>query len=271
MQGELFLGRPGLTMLNDAYKKAFALLNVTSMSKLELHPDFLFVSAERAGKKSIGVDESALITKKAGLRPSMGGYCVIIIDGIDSMTIPAQNKILKVLEDFEHVVVYAVAYSENVLPTICSRMKITRYNTLSYEEFKVALPNEEHIELLYALTGGSPGGVDTVRGLIPMFQVAKQNIADKKLSALFQTFHMVKEKDKTSLAESEHKKTAIRFLEYSFYQELEVALFSGKSKYSISQLTNLLKLCSNEKVACSNVKYSKDNFFQFVMHLNEEV
>ena len=80
------------------------------------------------------------------------------------MTIQAQNKILKVIEECETVVILAVAYSNYVLDTVKSRLSLIEYKPLSLEEFKNILPiryqSDLEADLLYRITRGCPGNLD---------------------------------------------------------------------------------------------------------------
>jgi len=126
----------------------------------EIHPDLVTVSA---GDKPIGVDAIRGLVDKASAFPALVPARFVIIDGADSMTLPASDALLKTLEEPPHTTRFFLLaqVAENVLPTIRSRCGMVRYRPLS-EAFIVDYLKEIEEDaakaLVYArISGGSVG------------------------------------------------------------------------------------------------------------------
>lgn len=267
-QGILFEGRPGLSMLHDAISIAEKELGT---KKISLHPDYLFVTAPD-GKKQLGVEQAEAILSRGSLRPAIAKRQVIVIDGIDRMTVPAQNKLLKLVEEQEHILVLAVAYSSAVLDTIRSRLTVRRYEPLPYEKFREATDGLEQREqvMFFHLTDGCPGLIPEMGQLVPVCRDIMEAVESGNLPALLPAMHLLTEKDKLSVAQGAYRLQILQFLEACFASELSFlygspdGFLNGVKIYTVSQLTKILKILADDKVICNRPTYSKDDFFQLM-------
>jgi len=125
-----------------------------------VHPDLVVVSA---GEKPIGVDTIRGVVDEASDFPAYVSSRFVIIDGVDRMTLPASDALLKTLEDPPHTTRFfllAQVY-ENVLPTIRSRCGLVRYRPLSeafiVEHLKEIEPDPAKALVYARISGGSVG------------------------------------------------------------------------------------------------------------------
>lgn len=258
----LLQGIEGLSMLDDAFDLAKRVLNV---EHLEVHPDYLFI--ER--KKSMGVDDVLPIIDKGSLMPSLAKHCVCIIDGIDSFTEAAQNKVLKVLEESPMQVI-AISYSDRVLDTIKSRLIPVSYVPMPYDRFKEEVDGED-VKTLYMMTRGAKGLVEQCTEIIDMFSSVKGCIERHELDGLMPALHIVNEKDKLSIYKTGYMPMMVEFLEYVF-SELFIARAMGEdtslmkcnNTYSIDVLRNICSIISEHKSNCRKQWYDKNNFFYLI-------
>ncbi|MBR1736142.1 MAG: DNA polymerase III subunit delta [Firmicutes bacterium] len=90
------------------------------------NPDIIFVSAS---KKTVGVDDiREKIIKKAGIKNFKYRYKIFIIENADTMTVPAQNALLKTIEEPpENCIFLMLAENyERFLPTVLSRCVLVK-------------------------------------------------------------------------------------------------------------------------------------------------
>lgn len=273
-QSLLLDGRRGLSMLADAEEAAREYL---SIKKLEKHPDFLMIGISE-NKKSIGVDDLGEFMEKAYLRPAIAQKQVFIIDGIDLFTVAAQNKILKVLEDCQNVIVLAIAYSGGVLATIRSRLVPVKYLPLSFESYLREGGDTPENRILFYLTNGCPGMKQEMEPYVSAFLSVAKAVAEKAPEELLRIFHLIREKDKESIALTPYVKNTIMFLKAALMQEM--LLLEGKEAdmpllgtqkedcpYDRASLCAAIKILTDNEEKCSLTVYSKDNLFQMFVKL----
>ncbi len=106
------------------------------------HPDFMEIYSQ---EKSISVDEVRNILKGLVIRPLYSRYKVIIINDADSMTVQAQNALLKSLEEPPSYVIFilTVESAAAVTPTVKSRCQRVLFDKLRSEEIYSIL-EEKH-------------------------------------------------------------------------------------------------------------------------------
>lgn len=109
------------------------------------NPDVIYVKSK---KKSLGVDEiREQIGKNIELKPYLYEYKIFIVDDADTMTVAAQNAILKTLEEPPHYGVF-ILLSNNIssfLTTILSRCVIFKLKPLNFNQIKNYLIQNENI------------------------------------------------------------------------------------------------------------------------------
>jgi DNA polymerase-3 subunit delta' len=95
------------------------------------HPDVFVVGPE--GGKDIGIEAVRDVLSRAVTYPMVAPYKYLVVDGVDRLTIPAANAILKTLEEPpEKTRFFLLAESlHRVIPTIRSRCGRVRYKHLS--------------------------------------------------------------------------------------------------------------------------------------------
>ena len=93
------------------------------------------------GESSIGIEEIRNLQKTIFLSPLKGNTKAIIVENAQSLTIEAQNALLKVLEEPpSHVIFFlSVSNAETLLPTILSRCSL-----ITLEEEKVLFTQEQN-------------------------------------------------------------------------------------------------------------------------------
>lgn len=148
----------------EAAKDAFSKGDPESYHCLQIdddvHPDLITIAA---GEKPIGVGPIRTVVDDAYTFPSSVPVRYVIVDGADSMTLPAADALLKTLEEPPETTRFFLLAQvlENVLPTIRSRCGLVRYQPLSEA---LIVKHLQEIEddpakaLVYArLSGGSVG------------------------------------------------------------------------------------------------------------------
>lgn len=124
------------------------------------HPDILLLSLEK-GEASIKVESVLEIMKFASTRPITSNIKVIIIDDADSMTVQAQNKLLKVLEDSPGYVKFFIVAHGHLLDTIESRGIIHLFFPLPMGKMRLLTKgmnlSEEKELYIAASSAGCPG------------------------------------------------------------------------------------------------------------------
>ena len=116
-----------------------------SCNKLDCsnHPDLIDILPE---DKSIKIDQVREMQRKMNIKPYESDYKVFIINNSETMGIPAQNSLLKSLEEPQrNTVVILISKSlVSLLPTILSRSQIIKFTPLDKRKFN------EKIESIYS-------------------------------------------------------------------------------------------------------------------------
>ena len=125
------------------------------------HPDIYRVVSD---KKTIGVDSIRDMQSDIKVKPFQGDRKIYIIDKADTMTVQAQNALLKTLEEPPEyaVIILLTSNISSLLPTVLSRCQLIKIPRLSpthitsIVEKNLAIPKEQ--ALIYAkLSEGLPG------------------------------------------------------------------------------------------------------------------
>lgn len=98
------------------------------------HPDIIFVSS---AKKSLGIDEvREQILDTIEILPYQGEKKIYIIPNAHTLTVQAQNALLKTLEEPPSYAIFLLLSEklETLLPTILSRTVVLQINPLSQKE-----------------------------------------------------------------------------------------------------------------------------------------
>ena len=262
----LLMGSPGMSMLEDALALARHILKT---SNLDAHPDFLMV-APLAKKKSIGVDEIMPVISLGAYPPVHGTHSIALIDGMDKLTVAAQNKLLILLESNPYVFVIGLCYGE-VLDTVKSRMRIISYHPYSKADFlkMCELPTEDG-ELLYYATAGCIG---FLKDLIPekeLFTDLRDACSNEdKRKKLYQVLHLIREKDNQAITENQFLMQAVlRVLQFLFHRQSELACIEKDYKKAARYHDITTRLIEDEKRSEQTV-YSKNDFFATILYCVE--
>jgi DNA polymerase-3 subunit delta' len=126
-----------------------------------VHPDVLFVSPGDSG--AIKIDQVRDIVDRSQYRPFEGRRRVVIVDGADALVVPAQNALLKTLEEPtpSSVFILVTARPDMLLSTVLSRCPQLRFRPLSAADIATALMarghNETEARAVAATADGSLG------------------------------------------------------------------------------------------------------------------
>ncbi len=231
--GLLFLGQYGQDLRLMADEKAAIILG-TDIEHLDSHPDYCYIGLDK-GEKSLGVDKAEFIISKASLLPAVAETKVIIIDSMEKMTVEAQNKLLKTLEETD-VTIMGLAYEDIILPTVKSRMSIVRVPSL-----KKIVPDDVRVILDNA---------------------AEILLSGKDIHRLFSVLNMVAEKDQNSFY-ALHREYISSFIDR--VGDVVISQQIGVKK----DYGPLLDVIYEHRKRCSMSDYTKDDFFVFIVSLIE--
>jgi DNA polymerase-3 subunit delta' len=105
-----------------------------------VHPDF--TRLERAANRTdVLIEQVRGLIAELGLKPTRSSLRVAIIDDAETLNIPAQNALLKTLEEPPgHAIIFMITSAERaLLDTIRSRMRPVRFGSLSIPDLEVIL------------------------------------------------------------------------------------------------------------------------------------
>jgi DNA polymerase-3 subunit delta' len=105
-----------------------------------VHPDFTYLSLP-AGRSEVSIDQVREMIVRLGTRPSRGAVRMAMIDDAETLGPPAQNALLKTLEEPPgHAIIFMVTASERaLLDTVRSRMRTVRFSVLGAAELEAIL------------------------------------------------------------------------------------------------------------------------------------
>ena len=107
---------------------------------LGVHPDFNAI-ARQANRSEVLIEQVRDLIGRLGSRPSRGPRRVAIIDDAETLNLPAQNALLKTLEEPPGAtIIFMITQSERaLLDTIRSRMRPVRFAPLTPSEIAAVL------------------------------------------------------------------------------------------------------------------------------------
>jgi DNA polymerase-3 subunit delta' len=105
-----------------------------------VHPDFTYVSRP-VGRSEVLIDQVRDLIARLGVRPSRSPVRMAIIDDAEVLGEPAQNALLKTLEEPPgHAIIIMVSASERaLLDTVRSRMRTVRFPALPIADLEAIL------------------------------------------------------------------------------------------------------------------------------------
>ncbi len=158
------------------------------------HPD---VSWMKPLKTTIGIEQVLGWQQKVYLKHYEGNYKVFIIEQADSLTLPAANGLLKVIEEPpERTVIILCAHNaEGILPTIQSRAQLVYFPDLSEDNWLNGLGevDQQEAALAFHLSGKNQSlataileyGVPLVKEWVTKFRIIVEERNFLKLFSLF--------------------------------------------------------------------------------------
>ncbi|MGH7815170.1 MAG: ATP-binding protein [Candidatus Binataceae bacterium] len=104
------------------------------------HPDFSHL-AKAAGRTDVLIEQVRELIAQLGRRPARAPMRLAIIDDAETLNIPAQNALLKTLEEPPgHAIIFMISASERaLLDTVRSRMRPVRFGALSTADLEAIL------------------------------------------------------------------------------------------------------------------------------------
>jgi len=173
--GYLFEGPAGLGKRKMAKELAAAILcpleeapcghcNACKQVEAGTHAEFRWIQGQEEGKEPVvSVDTIRSLIKDIYLKPYEGEYKVYVVPEADTMTVQAQNALLKTLEEppDHSIIILATPEPERLLPTILSRCQrlvfrpVKRETIQSYLEESKKMPGDKAASLA-AFANGIP-------------------------------------------------------------------------------------------------------------------
>lgn len=111
------------------------------------HPDVIYVRPQKT--KALSVDDiREQVNEQIGIKQYHYQYKIFLIENADTMTVQAQNALLKTLEEPPYYGIFLLAASniDRFLPTILSRCVILKMRGLSTQDIRFYLENKEKID-----------------------------------------------------------------------------------------------------------------------------
>ena len=114
---------------------------------LGVHPDFIYV-ARQPNRTDLLIEQVRDLIEQLGVRPVRGPRRIAIIDDAETLNIPAQNALLKTLEEPPgHTMIILVTQSERaLLDTVRSRLRPVRFAPLTAPEIADVLATYRGID-----------------------------------------------------------------------------------------------------------------------------
>ncbi len=99
---------------------------LTEFELTKNHPDLLWIESQE--DKALGVKEAKSVRKHFSFKPLNSKVKIAVIIGADTLSIDAQNSLLKILEEppANAGLILTATSESNLLPTILSRCQIAR-------------------------------------------------------------------------------------------------------------------------------------------------
>ena len=152
----IFEGPDGMGKKKAAFNFAKAVLCIqpdgdscgkcTACQKMDnnAHPDYIFIEPDGTSIKDVQIED---MQKNISKKPIEGQNTVVVINKSDSMTVRAQNRLLKTLEEPNaHVIIILLTHNANMLlPTIVSRCMILKFKPVSDSVIKNYLKEKYNI------------------------------------------------------------------------------------------------------------------------------
>jgi DNA polymerase III subunit delta' len=105
-----------------------------------VHPDFTYI-ARPEGRTDVLIEQVRALIVQLGQRPVRGAVRIAVIDDAETLNLPAQNALLKTLEEPPgRAIIFMITASERaLLDTVRSRMRTVRFRALGIEDLEAIL------------------------------------------------------------------------------------------------------------------------------------
>ncbi len=112
-----------------------------------VHPDFSYV-ARAKNRTDVLIEQVRELIAELWIRPARGSRRVAIIDDAETLNIPAQNALLKTLEEPPgHAIIFLVTQSERaLLDTVRSRLRPVRFGPLAAADLEAILAERANLD-----------------------------------------------------------------------------------------------------------------------------
>jgi DNA polymerase III subunit delta' len=106
----------------------------------EVHPDFTHIARSR-NRTDVLIEQVRELIAQLWIRPSRGATRVAILEDAETLNIPAQNALLKTLEEPPgHAIIFMISQSERaLLDTVRSRLRPVRFGPLAGSDIEAIL------------------------------------------------------------------------------------------------------------------------------------
>ena len=210
----------------------------------DLNREYVDIINYRPSKASFGVDDVREIIDEVNKKPFEGDKKVIIIHQGNKLTIPAQNALLKTIEEppTEVYIIILCESLELILDTIKSRCEIYKLTPLTKEELYkyIAIKgydySEEEKASAIAFSEGIPGRIDRYFSDTEL-QELRDKIVDLLLHLINSEIEAILEKEEQLVSYKQNKEEVINLLS-SFIRDILV----NKEVYNENLIINRDKI-----------------------------
>jgi DNA polymerase-3 subunit delta' len=107
---------------------------------LGVHPDYVYV-ARQPNRSDLLIEQVRDLIERLGVRPSRGPRRIAIVDNAETLNLPAQNALLKTLEEppGETMMILVTSSERALLDTVRSRLRPVRFGPLDVVEITAVL------------------------------------------------------------------------------------------------------------------------------------
>ena len=210
----------------------------------DLNREYVDIINYRPSKASFGVDDVREIIDEVNKKPFEGDKKVIIIHQGNKLTIPAQNALLKTIEEppTEVYIIILCESLELILDTIKSRCEIYKLTPLTKDELYkyIAIKgydySEEEKASAIAFSEGIPGRIDRYFSDTEL-QELRDKIVDLLLHLINSEIEAILEKEEQLVSYKQNKEEVINLLS-SFIRDILV----NKEVYNENLIINRDKI-----------------------------
>lgn len=234
----------------------------------DLNREYVDIINYRPSKASFGVDDVREIIDEVNKKPFEGDKKVIIIHQGNKLTIPAQNALLKTIEEppTEVYIIILCESLELILDTIKSRCEIYKLTPLTKDELYkyIAIKgydySEEEKASAIAFSEGIPGRIDRYFSDTEL-QELRDKIVDLLLHLINSEIEAILEKEEQLVSYKQNKEEVINVLS-SFIRDILV----NKEVYNENLIINRDKIKEIERLT-NEMSFKKLN--KMILSLQE--